>query len=222
MSSVCYVVGGGTSLSTFDYSWLSGKDVIVVNQSLFHVPNAKYFITMDYTWVLKNGICDMGSDKRKMFLQHPAEKFFVVSFSGDRLGVVNEWHVIDHKFDLPYDLTIFDRVVHVAAHGGMGRSYKDFRCGRDSGYSAIQLAVIEGYTEIYLLGYDFRATVQGTHFHSDYVEIDRATYDNKLEELMVPYPKALDVLRSEYGVHVYSCSVMSRLNCHIPYRNLEG
>lgn len=44
-----FVVGGGPSLTNFNFHLLDGKDVIVINQALFRIPSAKYFITMDYT-----------------------------------------------------------------------------------------------------------------------------------------------------------------------------
>jgi len=222
MKKACYIVGGGTSLTTFDYSWLNGKDVIAVNQSLFHLPNAKYFVTMDYTWVLRNGITGdkCRTDKRREFSRHPADKIFVVGFSGDRLQVLDERHIVDNAHGITYDLSPFDRVVHAAAYGGVGPSFDDFHCGSDSGYAGLQLAVVLGYTEIYLLGYDFRATVGGTHFHKDYADRDRRKYDAKLQEFMVPYPMALEVMRKEYGVQVFSCSEMSRLNRYVPFRKV--
>jgi len=225
MSSACYVVGGGTSLSTFDYSWLSGRDVIAVNQSLFYIPNAKYFVTMDYTWVLRNGIAGekkVRAAKRREFMRHPAEKFFVVGFSGDRLRVIDDRHIVDTEHGITYNLSPFDQVVHASAYGGLGRSLKDFHCGSDSGYAGLQLAMVLGYTEIYLLGYDFRATAGGTHFHNDYTERDRRKYDAKLKEFMTPYPMALEMARKELGVKVYSCSAMSRLNRYIPFRKVGG
>jgi hypothetical protein len=223
MEKSCYIVGGGPSLSSFDYSLLDGKDVIAVNQAFFHVPKPKYFITMDYTWVLWNGIAGekkVRADKRREFMRHPAEKFFVVGFSGDRLRVIDNHHIVDTEHGIMYDLNPFDQVVHAAAYGGLGRSLKDFHCGSDSGYAGLQLAVALGYTEIYLLGYDFCATVGGTHFHNDYTERDWKKYDAKLKEFMTPYPMALDVARKELGVRVYSCSTLSRLNRYIPFRKV--
>ena len=223
MEKSCYIVGGGPSLSSFDYSLLDGKDVIAVNQAFFHVPKPKYFITMDYTWVTKNGIDGnrVGkAKKRRQFMESSAQKVFVIGFSGERLEVLDDRHVVDHQFGMLYDLTTFDRVVHVSAYGGMGQSYQDFRCGSDSGYSALQLAVIEGYTEIHLLGFDFCATAQGTHYHNEYADRNRKKYDFLLQEYLIAYPMALQDLRRELGVKVYSCSTLSRLNRYIPYKQL--
>jgi hypothetical protein len=223
MMKACYIVGGGKSLDTFDFSYLDGKDVIAINQSLFHVPNAKYFVTMDYTWVVRNGICGDKKCKHprhKEFVQHPAEKVFVLSFGGNRLQVIDDRHFVDQQYGISYDLTLFDRVVKAYTYGGMGRTWENFRCGSDSGYAGLQLAVVLGYTEIYLLGYDFRSSVSGTHFHADYAARNPKVYDQKLQEFLIPYPMALDILRNEFGVTVYSCSERSRLNRYIPFKSI--
>ena len=48
-----FIVGGGTRLSGFDFNKLKNKNVIAVNKSICYVPNANYFITMDYTFLRK-------------------------------------------------------------------------------------------------------------------------------------------------------------------------
>jgi hypothetical protein len=156
MKKRVFIVAGGPSLVGFDFSSLANEDTIVVNSSIFHVPNADYFITMDYTWFLKNGIQFNGheGEKQDIYNASSAQKFFVVSFSGDRRGVTKHG-VTDKKFDLEYDLRLVDRVLYASKHGGIGVTYSDFRCGEDSGYSALQLAILLEYEQIYLLGMDF-------------------------------------------------------------------
>ncbi len=46
-----FIIGGGTSLTGFDFSLLKDDDIIAVNKSIEYVPHAKYFITMDYTFI---------------------------------------------------------------------------------------------------------------------------------------------------------------------------
>lgn len=157
MGDSVFIVAGGPSLSSFDFGSLIDKNTIVINSSIFFVSNPKYFITMDYTWFRKNGIESntSGIEKQRLYYNSTARKFFVVAFSGPRL-IKTEIGVKDANFDLEYDLRLVDETIYSSEYGGIGTSFSDFRCGSDSGYSAIQLAVILGYSKIYLLGMDFR------------------------------------------------------------------
>jgi hypothetical protein len=151
-----FIVGGGPSLEGFDFSRLSTKSTIVVNNSIFDVPNPDYFITMDYTWLLKHGIL-VPCENRMKFLSRGVHKVFVVAFAGDAKRC--KWTkggVIDGNIGLEYDLSLFDQVVPASRYGGIGLDYSDFRCGSDSGFSALQLGVILGYKKIFLLGIDFK------------------------------------------------------------------
>ena len=49
INDVCFIVGGGPSLTGFDFSQLNGYDVIAVNKAVEYVHNPKYFITCDYS-----------------------------------------------------------------------------------------------------------------------------------------------------------------------------
>lgn len=150
-----FIVGGGPSLCGFDFSRLGNKSTVVVNNSVFDVPNPNYFITMDYTWLTKNSILDRSRNREK-FLSKGIHKVFVVSFAGDRTRC--EWTskgVKDKYFDLEYDLSLFDQIIPAAQYGGIGVDIEDFRCGSDSGFCALQLGTLLGYKRIYLLGMDF-------------------------------------------------------------------
>lgn len=218
----CFIVGGGPSLQDFNYEILEGKDVIVVNQAIWKVPNAKYFITMDYTWLSKSKIQGIGSaGNRDQFIQHPAKKYFVIAFSGERLGCVDDFHYVDKLHKLNYDLTLFDEVIKVFKYGGMGFSLKEFHCGSDSGYSALQLAVALGYKTVYLLGLDFCVSGESTHYHTDYPRQDSRDYQGRLDSYLQTYPEAFQVLKQN-GIRVYSSSHISKLNQFILYFDLRN
>lgn len=218
----CFIVGGGPSLQNFDYGILEGRDVIAVNQAIWKIPSAKYFITMDYTWLSKSKIQGIGSaGNRAQFIQHPAKKYFVIAFGGERLGCVDEFHYIDKKFNLEYDLTLFDKVIKTFQYGGIGFSFEDFHCGSDSGYSALQLAVVLGYKEIYLLGMDFNVSGDSTHCHTDYPRQDSRDYQGRLDHYLQPYPRAFQELRQS-GIQVYSSSHISKLNQYILYFDIRN
>lgn len=219
MTEPCFIVGGGPSLDGFDYQLLNDKHVIAVNQAIFKLPNANHFITMDYTW-LQNSRVMCGNQitqvQGQAFLRHPAEKIFVLAFFEPRLEVLSPSRFIDHQYDMTYDLSMFNRVVRVSGYGGVGFCWDDFRAGSDSGYAALQLAVILGYKVIYLLGFDFCVSGVTTHGHSDYCPRDPVAFDYRLQEYLIPYPQAFDSLRAK-GIQVLSGSHISRLNRHILY-----
>jgi len=218
----CFIVGGGPSLQNFDYGILEGRDVIAVNQAIWKVPKAKYFITMDYTWLAKGKVQGLCSDsKRAQFIQHPAKKYFVLAFSGERLGCVDAFHYRDKLHKLDYDLTLFDEVIKAFKYGGIGFSLNEFHCGSDSGYSALQLAAVLGYKTIYLLGLDFCVSGENTHCHTDYPRQDYRDYQGRLDSYLQTYPEAFQVLKQN-GIRVFSSSHVSKLNQFILYFDLRN
>lgn len=156
MKDKVYIVGGGPSLYGFDFRRLINHDTIVVNNSVFCVPNPTYFITMDYTFLIKNGIQygKITGRKDTAFFNHNMRRYFLVAFGGSRLGKT-DYGVEDKEKGVKYDLRSFDQVIYANAYGGYGGTFDDFRSGSDSGYAAIQLAGTLGYKRICLLGLDF-------------------------------------------------------------------
>jgi hypothetical protein len=104
----------------------------------------------------------------------------------------------------------------------MGKTFEDFHCGSDSGFAALQLAVILGYERIYLLGFDFCTSGTITHYHDDYKSFPPSEdYQKKLDEFMISYPLALQELR-ERGIQVISSSPISKLNEYILYQDVRA
>lgn len=219
MTEPCFIVGGGPSLQNFDYRILRNRHVIAVNQAIFQLPTAQHFITMDYTWLEKSHVLSGGrltDTKGQVFHHHPAQKHFVLAFSEPRLGQIGPSTYMDHQYEMTYDLSMFNQVIRAIKYGGVGFSFDSFCVGSDSGYSAIQLAVILGYKVIYLLGFDFCISGQATHGHTDYHLSDLVRFDNRLKEYITPYPQMFEILRSK-GIQVLSGSHISRLNRYILY-----
>ncbi len=220
---IVFIVGGGPSLSGFDFKRLINRDSISINQSIFQVPNSKYFVTMDYTWLLKSGVYRGQSDgnARRQFISSKAHKVFVIGFKEPRLVIDGE-RFIDTEMKLTYDLSLFDVIIRASSYGGISTSSLDFRCGSDSGYSAIQLAVILGYSEVFLLGFDFTFQGNETHWHDAYPPRKNHNYQKKLNEFLIPYPQAFDDLNRIKTCKVYSCSKISKLNQYAQYVDING
>lgn len=207
MKQKVFIVAGGPSLKGFNFKRLADYDTIVVNKSLFYVPNPDYFITIDHSFLQKvnNG--------RNKINKSNASKFFVANF-GSGLLVEKGGKIKYKKTNKIYDLKEFDVIVKSWCINGLGDNWGDFRSGNCSGYCAFQLAVILGYYEIYLLGVDLQTCQGKTHFHNGY---EKGNYVNNkvLDKYYDSFVEGLDVAEN-MGIDVISCSETSRLNDIIP------
>jgi len=205
-----FVVCGGPSLEGFRFSRLTEEDTIVVNKSILDVPLPNYFITIDYTFLKKIGV--------NCFKRINTTKLFVANFGCSFLKEKNG-QIVDTRFDLKYHLESFDKVVRSYRSDGIGFSFDDFRSGANSGYCALQLAVILGYKEIYLLGVDLNTTDK-THYHGGYGQAYEV-FNKKLEKYFRLFKTGLLELQSHSSIKVFSCSSSSRLNEIIPFRVID-
>jgi len=207
-SDSVYIVCGGPSLSPFNFHQLADRDTIVVNSSLKNVPNPNWFVTVDYTFIRKYGT--------KQILEHPVSKVFVADFSYPFMKEENGL-VVDTRHRLLYkDIQNF-HIIKSVTQEGMGMDFSDFRSGKNSGYSALQLAVVLGYKKIYLLGLDLNFnSAQPTHYHGGYGEA-RSSFQGKLVQYFNTFKTGLRELKAKSDVQVFSCSQTSRLNGEIPY-----
>ena len=163
-----FIVGGGPSLIGMDLSFLDNEDVICVNKAIDLVKNPKYFITMDYSFFTK-----IGSSVRTV-ASRAQSSHFVINKQHSYIQNVNGVYT-DTRYNLRYEgLQYFSSVIssykETNAISGFGQNMTEFCHGDNSGYCAIQFAVLAGYKEIYLLGFDLGEPVNKhqTHFHNSY------------------------------------------------------
>lgn len=205
-----FVVGGGPSLKDFDFSRLSTVDTIVVNNSIFDVPNPNYFITVDYMFLKKINIHN--------FRSIDTTKIFVVDLHYPYIKEANA-RIVDTRIGMIYNLNDFDFIIKSHADSGIGYNLDDFRTGLNSGFCAMQLAVVLGYKEIVLLGFDLNSNTR-THYHDGYGE-GTASFDEKLDLYYKYFSHALKTLNDDGRTKVISCSVRSRLNGIIEYIDID-
>ena len=212
-----FIIGGGSSLRGFPFNRLSKVDCITINRSLFDVPSPKYFITIDHSFLYK-----IKARREQKILAHTsATKFFIANFGGGQLRFKGG-AIYCTKTKKSYNLSAFDVVIKSTKIGGIGGNWNEFSTGNCSGFCALQLAVLLGYTEIYLLGIDLVASDDGAvHYHSA-----EGYNANKTEQSLPEYHAYFhDALfqidhRPEFRhIRVISCSKISALNDIIPYRN---
>ena len=155
----CYIVGGGPSLTKFDWKKLDGKFVIAVNRSYEVLPDAQivYFTDDDY-W----------HRHTKGMLKHTGKKY---------RGRLARRAVIKHPAVLELQLQ--------PQPSGWSDQFGELYHGSNSGYACIQVAAQLGFTTIYLLGFDMKhqgkynrgaKNCKGTtHWHNGHKRIDPAT-----------------------------------------------
>ena len=211
MQNECYIVGGGPSLSHFNFLSLANKDTIVTNKAIFNVPFPSYFITVDYTFLKKIDI--------QSFRDILTSKIFVADFSHPFLKET-EKGIVDTRYNLVYNLQDFNVIIKSHNSGGIGYTFDEFRTGLNSGFCALQLAVILGYRKIYFLGIDLNISNQ-THYHKGYGESNQS-FERKLNVYFQKFEKALFDLKQYSDIEVFNCSVGSRLGKILPYYDLKN
>lgn len=163
-----FIIGGGPSLNKINLSFLNNEDVICVNKAIDLIKNPKYFITMDYSFFAK-----VGSTIKTITAKAQNSHFIINkqhSYIQKKDGVYT-----DTRYNLKYEgLEHFSSVItannEIDTISGFGKTIGEFCHGQNSGYCAIQFAILAGYKEIYLLGFDLEEprNKEYTHFHSVY------------------------------------------------------
>jgi hypothetical protein len=205
--SKIFIIAGGPSLRGFNFKSLRGHDCIAVNKSLFDVPRAKYFVTIDHSFLGK-------THSRKFLQKSEACKFFVANYASGQL-IDDNGRIMCTKTRKPYNLAAFDVIIRSRAYGGLGETWNDFRNGDCSGYCALQLAVLLGYTEIYLMGVDLAIDGNTTHYHEGYGQ-RAGRLKRDLARYYGFFVKGI-AAANKIGVKMFSCSSISRLNDLIPF-----
>lgn len=194
----CFILGGGPSLKGFDFTRLKWGRIIAINRAFEFCPQADVLFSMDYnfySWLRQGRIADGAQEK-------------FLNFTG-----IKTW--VDAG-NLQYGPGIF----YIRRVNKLGSSLYGFPAslnsgifsGNNSGYGALQLAILLGARPIYLLGYDMK----GTNFHSGYPSR--------------PNPKAIpsfavgfNLLAPEAarrGVEIFNCNPDSALRC-FPFVDID-
>jgi len=148
----CFVIGGGPSLTGFDFERLRGKGrIIAINKAYIDVPFADIAFFMDGSSNTFYGLLKSGR-----FGQEALEKWN--EFRGHKVFL----NLMGRKFDDVYS-------IRSAGRTGLSNSIKKgIFHGNNSGVSAVGLAVCLGANPIYLLGIDCKFEGNKTHYHSGY------------------------------------------------------
>lgn len=171
----CFIIGGGPSLTGFDFERLRGEKVIAINKAFASCMFADVLYFMDFIHFYTNI-----EDGR--FGPEYLEKW--KTFPGIKV------HADSRGRDLPdvywINLSSYQYGVSTSQKRGLYR-------GSNCGYGALNLAVLMNANPIYLLGYDMKHNGKITHFHEGY---SRTAEDKALREFIGEFGAIRNDLRA--------------------------
>jgi len=153
-----YLVGGGPSLRTFDWSLLiERQNVIVINMAYWKVPSAAIWFSEDYR-VIDLALEDCVSCERRA--EHWRD------FQGVKLLHALDPAFADHARKKDADIHILERT---RQDKFWARSFTDgLSCSSNSMIGALNLADILGADPIYLFGVDCNTPKDGERFMQNF------------------------------------------------------
>lgn len=213
MKNKCYIVAGGESVNDIDKDRLRSEDVIVVNKAILDFPKAKYFVTIDHSFLKKLDL------KKRILRDSPATKFFIANVLPNYMEE-KDGCFVDTRWNIKYNLKMFDVVIKSYTYEGFGLEWNKFSSGMNSGFCAIQLAILLGYKEINLIGYDFQ-TGHKTHYHDGYPGQSKEAFKKSLDIYFQIIKRALlDLKAQDTDIKIYNCSKTSKLEDILTYKEL--
>ena len=178
-----YIIGGGPSLSGFDFNKLQGKNVIAVNKAYAYAKQPYVLYWTDarfYNWY------------KEQINALPCMK---VTSSASLKNVGHGVKVLKTKpgKDLDLDAKPFE-----------------ICAGNNSGYGAIHLAIKMGAKKIYLLGYDMKHEHKKTHWHDGYPVANNGK-DAIYRSMLQYFTHNAGKIKS--AVEIYNANPKSELKC---------
>jgi hypothetical protein len=147
----CFIIGGGPSLKGFDFERLRGERVIAINKAFKDAPFADIMFAMDHPLIELLASGKLGEDYRQAFEFFPGAKLWL-DLSG-----------------YSYPAGVYS-VPSAGATGWSTSLSQGLVHGNNSGYGALNLAMILGAGPIYLLGYDCKRGADGSkNYHNGYL-----------------------------------------------------
>jgi hypothetical protein len=204
-----FIVGGGPSVSKFNLAQLTNEKTICINQAVFDTPNPDYLISCDYTFVNKV--------KRQRIQSLNCTRIFVAQFINHVVQDVAA-RIVDTKLNIIYDLSCFDVIIKARNRSGIGSNFRDFRTGGNSGYCGLQLAILLGFKQIVLVGFDLTMEKNRTHYHNVYTT-DPQKFTNRLDSYYHEFSTGLISLKSSHPEISVTTAYPGRLNNIIPVSN---
>ena len=190
----CVIVGGGPSLSGFDWQLLRGWLTIGINR-VYEQFDPTIIFSMDtrfLRWILSG---EYGQEATEKFAASKAYKTWLCTYNcklPEEILILRVWKTYSQGF----------RAFPATMREGIGH-------GNNSGYGALNLAACLGANPIYLLGFDMKYEGSKTHWHEGHPVPHRP---NTVNQFIKYFPLASIKLK-EMGFEVINLNPDSALHC---------
>lgn len=183
-----FVVGGGSSLTDFDFELLKDKVTVAINTAFLKLPNASVLYWCDEPWAARH---------YDSLVRHPCKLRFMAKF-----GVSDA--SLSHKG--------IAGSAYLKRTGIFGLADdRDSVHGNNSGAHVLNLLANMKPKRILLLGFDMGLINRKSHWHDlhETPSVSKLVY----EDGFIPCIKSMAAPIAERGIEVINCSIESRLLC---------
>jgi hypothetical protein len=175
-----FIVGGGASVNSFDLSKLIDEDVIACNNAYQIVPHALCVIFSDKPWI---------NNHYKELKKFNGLKVCATAYNLE---------------EFRNKITIDVKLNRGASSGISTDTYR--LCGGNTGHMAINLALLMGYGEVYLIGFDMDSTSKKLHWHPEH---PTGTNVGMYSEFL----KGFSSIPKEYSQNIFNLNPKSKIKC---------
>lgn len=210
-SNKVFIIGGGPRVNDFNFNLIGGHDTICVNKSIDLIKNPTYFITMDYSFFQK-----VGKPIHEVISKAKSSHFIVNkgnAYIREEAGVILDTRSGMQYKDLDKFTSVIDSHQTFDPIDGFSKTINKFSHGQNSGFCAIQFALLAGYEEIYLIGFDLDVSTKSTHFHNDYKNnVD--SYRKKITSYHDSFKTAF--YKTSEKSKIFLCTASNVLQAYVP------
>lgn len=184
----CFVIGGGESLSSFNFESLTDEITVGINKSFLTVPSTILYLS-DYN----------------LYIQ--------IQTNSELLSAWNSFKGIKVLAAPQIESVYVDAYVARRFSGlGLPRSLEEgIECGNNSGFGALVLAHLLGCNPIYLLGFDLQC-ISRTHWHEGYSGQTIENQSKNMNKFKLPFNAHAKEFQAR-GVSVINLNPDSALDC---------
>ena len=198
-----FIIGGGPSCKDFDFTLLKNENTIAVNYAAKNLLSfgfsPTYYLTADSGVIIKSVYADFWNMKTTtvvvMGREHPNYK--------RAKGYLRDFDIRIHPFRTDT--------------GKIGFDYDRFVTGKNSGFCALQFAVLKGYNNIYLLGFDLSKDDEGNKYWYPNVSGNNSPYDIFLKHFIT----GVNEIHTKSKLKVFLSSKPSRLEPYMQFVSRE-